>query len=255
MTDDSSGIAPSRPFELEEDDRYTVAARAERIAILNRLCSDATLLSVYPDGGADFILTTLLLVDTEGGTLVFEAGRNTATNDRLERAERITFVTEVEGIRVQFKSAAARAVLYGQDPAFQVDIPTSIVRRQRREYFRIAPPVNKPIGVQITLSVMAQTTTLPARGVDISCGGIVLLVEGALCALGLGQILPEVTITLPGIATLKTGLEVRNKSATGRPGRQGTARIGCRFVGLSQANSARIQRYINHLEVERRNRA
>jgi c-di-GMP-binding flagellar brake protein YcgR len=256
MNDDSRPeAAKSRAFEFEEDDRYTVAARAERVAILNRLCNDATLLSVHPDGGADFILTTLVMVDAEQGILVFEAGRNTVTNDRLERAVRITFVTELDGIRVQFKSGAALPVLYGPDPAFQIDIPNSIVRRQRREYFRIAPPLNRPILVQVKLSESPETPTLPARGVDISCGGIVLLVEGELGEIEVGQVLPEVSITLPGIATLKTGLEVRNKSVSGRAGRDGTTRVGCRFIGLSQANSARIQRYINHLEVERRSRA
>jgi len=253
MNDDSRPEAiKSRAFDFEEDDRYTVAARAERVAILNRLCNDATLLSVHPDGGADFILTTLVMVDAEQGILVFEAGRNTATNERLERATRITFVTDLDGIRVQFKSSAAIPVIYGPDPAFQIDIPNAIVRRQRREYFRIAPPLNRPILAQVMLS---ETLSLPARGVDISCGGIVLLVEGKLGEVEVGQVLPEVSITLPGIGTLKTGLEVRNKSVSGRAGRDGTTRIGCRFIGLSQANSARIQRYINHLEVERRSRA
>jgi hypothetical protein len=30
--------------------------------------------------------------------------------------------------------------------------------------------------------------------------------------------------------------------------------VGCRFIGLDQANVARVQRYINRLEVELRRR-
>lgn len=248
-TDPPSSVPTSS--EIEEDPRYTLYGRGERLSLLNRLIVDGSLVSVYPDTGSDFLLSALLTVDPEQNLLVFDAGREEAQNRRIERSQRLVFVTEEEGVRIRFRTGSAQLVDFAGAVAFATNVPEAILRLQRREFFRIAPPLNRPILARLQLGEGDDASSADARGVDISCGGIVLVLDGHCASLTVGQILPQVSITLPEVAILHTELEIRNLLYTDRSGRAST-RVGCRFVHLTPADGARIQRYINRLEIEMR---
>jgi c-di-GMP-binding flagellar brake protein YcgR len=250
--DDLHSTHPSS--EIERDERDSVSAFTERLAILNQLCERRALVRVQAQGSGESLLSTLVMVDADQRAILFDGGRDADSNRALEQAGLLTLVTDLDGIRIQFEVQGAQSVSYENSAAFLAAFPASILRLQRREFFRIAPPPNRPIMVQLHARLGNASYITAARGVDISCGGMVLLIEGEIKGLETGQILPRTSITLPEVATIETGLEVRNIVFSQRAGSSGSTRVGCRFVDLNQANSARVQRYINRLEVELRRR-
>ncbi|MGA2549965.1 MAG: flagellar brake protein [Burkholderiaceae bacterium] len=251
---DDSGSPSSSP-ESERDERFRVASRAERISILNRLCEKRSLVRIHAEGGAETLISALLFVDAENGQITVDGGRDEQVNERLAEAECLTAITDLEGVRVQFQLQGVRLAEYEDGAAFEATLPASMLRFQRREFFRIAPPPNRPIVVLVRSGANGPLTPpITARSVDISCGGMVLLIEGEMRGLESGQLLSRTSITLPDVGSIETALEVRNFTYQRDMGPKGTTRIGCRFVGLDLGDSARIQRYINRLEVERRRR-
>lgn len=99
----------------------------------------------FGDGSQDFLATTLLDVNPEFEELVFDCGSDPVANGRLQRAESLEFVTALEQIRIQFSTHAAEPTIHERLPALRVRLPESIVRLQRREYFRVVTPVVKPL--------------------------------------------------------------------------------------------------------------
>ena len=246
---------PHSPLaELEQDDRFRIFAFNELVQLLTQLCEKQVLIRITPQGSTEPLLSALLEVDHVHGTIVFDGGRDPAINRRLESAQELDIVTDLDRVRVHFQVSNPKPVLVEGRAAFEVSFPESIMRLQRREFFRIAPPMNRPILVRLHSRMGADGSVTSARGVDISIGGMVMLIDGPVAGLAIGQVLPKTSITLPEIATIESGLEVRNLQFLERSGRTGTTRVGCRFVGLNQANTARVQRYINRLEVELRRR-
>jgi len=249
---DEHSLAPQMT-DLEPDDRYRVFAFAERLSILNRICERQILIRIQPDGCAEPLLSALLTVDSTTRVILFDGGRDAAVNDRLANADILNVSTDLDGVRVQFQLTDAVPISVAGGAAFQAAFPASILRLQRREFFRIAPPLNKPIQVRLHCR-MGPDGAMTARGIDISVGGMVILIDGQVSGLALGQVFPKISITLPEVATIEADLEVRNIHYSEKSGRAGTTRVGCRFIGLNQANVARVQRYINRLEVELRHR-
>jgi c-di-GMP-binding flagellar brake protein YcgR len=250
--DDRSPAAPLT--DVEPDDRYRVFAFAERLSILDRICERQILIRIQTDGCAEPLLSALLMVDPTTQVILFDGGRDAAVNDRLAKADRLNVSTDLDGVRVQFQLTDAVPISVAGGAAFQAAFPASILRLQRREFFRIAPPISKPIQVRLHSRMGPDRAMTTARGIDISVGGIVILIDGQVSGLALGQVFPKISITLPEVATIEVGLEVRNIHYSEKSGHAGTTRVGCRFIGLDQANVARVQRYINRLEVELRRR-
>lgn len=250
---DESKLADLPP-ELERDDRFRIFSIAERAALLNQLLKKHCLIRVQTPTGTAPLLSALLFVDTANQAIVFDGSRESAIQSRLAEAKPLTLVTNLEGIRIQFQVASATALNWEGHAAFQSGFPDSILRLQRREFFRISPPLNRPIAVRIYGTLGPASASISARGIDISCGGMVLLIEGKIDGVEIGQVLGRSYLTLPEIGNIETGLEVRNIVFSEGAGRKGTSRIGCRFVDLEPADSAKVQRYINRLEVELRRR-
>lgn len=190
----------------EIEDRFFVMGSQPIIATLGQFIYKSIPVTVQFNNGKDFILTTLLEARPE--SLVFDLGGDAESNRRLLQASSCTFVTSINGIRVQFSTAGGVKQIWWDDAkAFSVRLPTRILRLQRREAYRMVMPLVKfvPVRLQIDqdgfrldkqcpihdLSVSGLGTTFPQRpnlepgqavgrvifafpeGREIDCGGVV----------------------------------------------------------------------------------
>jgi c-di-GMP-binding flagellar brake protein YcgR len=242
-------------------DRYRINSPREIEAILVKLAERATVVSLHIQDSPWFFLTTVITADRPSGMLLFEYGRDDDINMRVLNAREVRFDTYLDNINVRFSAANVKTSVLGGLPVFQCQFPTTLVRLQRREFFRISPPLNQPIELKVplTMSIPAASTgdtglqgDMNARGVDISCGGVVFLIEGNHANLPLGKVLRDVVLELPKTARLVADLEVRNVRYSATAGHSGTTRIGCKFSRIDSRALALLQRYINRIQVERR---
>lgn len=238
------------PAEL---DKYRTYDRLEIQRVLRDLARQGELVTVYFSGGRDFVLTSVLDVDAEAGRVYLELGADQSANERLLKVGRAQFVSSHNRVRVQFAIETVESDRRNGTPVFAVPFPESMVRIQRREFYRLNTPVAQPIYCRLPVNGEAVDVVV----VDISLGGVGLLEppEGHPLNLGAGDIIDGCHIDLPEEGLIETSLEIRSAfDYTTRSGRV-QRRIGCRFLHLTPAMNAQIQRYIHRVELERRRKA
>jgi len=250
---------PPPQFELEQLDdysQYLLHSRSEILAVLRSLVQKGALITVYFDQGRSFLLTSMLTVNADTQSFVLDLGSNAEMNERALRAEKLILTTLVDKVKIQFNLSALKATLHDGRSAFGGAVPDTLLRLQRREYFRLSTPIANPIKLSATIrraDNSALQATLPL--LDISGGGVGLMVASDQAPLlARGDALSDCRLMLPDEGLLVTSLCVRNMfDVTTRSGTH-YVRVGCEYVGMTSARLAMVQRYITRMERERKAR-
>lgn len=247
--------APPQVAALADgDERYQVRSALEIGRILRGLVTSRAMITAHAGDHGAFFVTAILEVDNDG-TLVCDYGVDAASTERMLRAPMLTFVTQLDHVRVQFSVCGAVAEHYEGGPAFRVACPDVVTRLQRREHYRLRVPRGRPLYCQLTPPCEEpQAATLARISVpiyDISCGGIGLTGWPATLAPRTALELTDAWIELPDLGRLVVDLRVIYVHL--RDGRGTHAgRFGCRFARMNPSASMQLQRYINRIEREQR---
>src|SRR5687767_14853904 len=161
----------------ERDDRYQVRSVLEIGRILRGLVAHRALMTAHAGEHGAFFVTAVLEVDDDAGTMVCDYGVDAALTERLLAAPSLTFVTQLDHVRVQFSVTGAAAIDYEGSPAFRVDMPEVVVRLQRREHYRLKVPRGRPLYCQLAPPAeagSAEGKRIAVPVYDISCGGVAL---------------------------------------------------------------------------------
>jgi flagellar brake protein len=241
---------------------FNITSRFECLAILEKLRSNRTLLSVCSlDDPEESIVTQLLSIDLDASRLAFEFSQVDAHMNFIARHGKAIVVAIEENIKLQF---IVTEIELGQDaktPLLVADMPKSIYRIQRREAFRVRPLATHPATCLMPMQTRRQTmrsnqskpvapTLFDALVLDVSVGGLSLELFAFNDDLELGDTLDDCFLYLPGQTafrcTLKIcylgSLDLTNKSY----------RIGAYFEGLPAESERAIQRYVNAVEISRK---
>lgn len=246
-------VSPDLPSE--PDERFTVRDPHEMRFVLRRILENGQSITAYLDGGPDFVLTSLLAVQPESEGLILDCGPDGPAYKRLLRASRALLVTSHEQVKIKFFVRDMRQVVHQGRAALRAAMPPWLLRIQRREYFRIATPIARPILCTIFLN--AETPDLQAEAVilDLSIGGVALMDNNGALRFRLGERHQGCRIALPDIGNLTVDLEVRSVYETPLRNGRSFRRCGCKFINLQPAAESLIQRYIMQLERKRMGRA
>jgi c-di-GMP-binding flagellar brake protein YcgR len=241
------------PLALSAEDleRFQIYSRIEIVAVLRALIERRAQATIHFSQGEEFLLSTLLSVNPDFEELVFDCCGDQAANDRLLRSPRLHFVAALDRVRIQFAALHAESTVHDGLPAFRVRIPDSLLRLQRRDYFRVAPPVAKPLLARIA-DPREPARVVELRVLDLSAGGIAVTDPPLGLRLEAGMVLEQCSLDLPGIGEVRFRAEVRSTPAKRASG--GASRCGLRFLDMPGAVSARVQRYILQLDRDRRSR-
>jgi c-di-GMP-binding flagellar brake protein YcgR len=244
--------SPAAPEVSAEDlERFQIHSRIEIVTVLRALIERRAQLTVHYGQGEEFMLSTLVAVNPDYEELVFDCSGDQGANARLLRSPRLNFVSSLEQVRIQFSAQRAEATAYDGLPAFRVRIPDALLRLQRRDYFRIAPPLASALVARIA-DPRESSRTAELRILDISAGGIAVADVPQGLRLETGMVLEQCAVQLPDVGAVSFKAEVCNVVPNGAPG--GAVRCGLRYLDMPGAIAARIQRYILKLDRDRRNR-
>ncbi|MEO8007110.1 MAG: flagellar brake protein [Betaproteobacteria bacterium] len=240
-----------RDYHLDDDDRFTVNQTAEIVFVLKQIMQNTQLVTAYLNGGADFALTSVLAVMPDTAEVVLDVSADAAVNKRLLAAEKVLLVTSYDQVRVKFAANDIHEVSYKGRPALRIALPTSLVRIQRRESYRIATPITKPLICTLPLPDRGQGVQAENVVLDISIGGLALMDNHDATGFQIGDVFENCRIGLPEVGTLVISLKVRNSFET--PLRNGLSfrRCGCEFLNLAPSRESMVQRYIMFLERSR----
>ena len=233
----------------QDETKFRVESRVEIAYILRSLAKSGALVTAYFNGGREFVVTAVLSVDAERRILILDSGAKNETNQRLLRSQDLSLVSTQDGIKVQFATDAAQAATFEGRPAFRVAFPDSLLKLQRREFYRMPTPVLHPIKCEVPA---AQGQRVELAVADISLGGVCLVGEVNGAPLEIGTLLEGCKILLPDAAALATDICVRNSYLVTLKNGQKSRRSGCEFLRLGGQQEAALQRYIIRLERDRR---
>lgn len=223
------------------------------ITVLKRVADAGDLITVYFNEGKDFLLTSLLSV-TEKGVLL-DKGSSSIMNDRARVAPKLFCVTRHDKVKLQFLVTGLSEDRFEGRTVFSAPLPETLLRLQRREYFRLNTPITRPLVCDITLRRGdGVSERLSVNVVDISAGGIAMLAPPEGYAFEPEMEFPGCTMALPEMGVITSTLVVRNVYDV--PMRNGSMhkRAGCQFAGLAPGAQNMIQRYIIKIERERKAR-
>jgi c-di-GMP-binding flagellar brake protein YcgR len=231
-----------------DEGKYRIHARVEIAFILRAIVKSSALVTAYFGSGKDFIVTAILDVDADAESIIIDSGSNPVLNERLLRGQQLSLVSSQDGVKVEFEVEQIEAMSFEGRLAFRLPFPDSLLKLQRREFYRLAAPLLNPLKCQIpTATGMADTVVG-----DISLGGVSLMGEHEGLDLQLGTIYANCRILLPELGVIQTKLMVRNSFPMTLRNGAVIKRTGCAFLDLPSSQQAMIQRYIIRLERDRR---
>jgi c-di-GMP-binding flagellar brake protein YcgR len=251
-----SPIVEPRLAEISDsDDRYRVRGALEIAIIFRRLIASHATVSAHAGASGAFFITAVLAFDEDDGTLVLDYGVDAALTERLLRAPKLNFATQLDHVRIQFSATAAEPVHHDGGPAFRVAVPDVLVRLQRREFYRLRIPRGRPLHCAVKLPCADEACAKPARAAlpvfDISCGGVALTGWPATFRPQPAIELCDTWLELPNLGTIVADLHIVHVQGPLGQG-SSTGRFGCRFVKASPGAATLIQRYINRIEREQK---
>lgn len=240
------------PSLVKGNDKYAIHSHLEILFILRAIMRKNTLVTLCFDPGDDFVSTSILDLDAERGKMVVDYGANEEINQQALRAAQLIFIASHDQVRVQFVCHGIGKTRFEGRNAFSVGIPESLLRMQRREYYRIATPAVNPLKCTLPLPAGHTPDTAEVIVQDISCGGVAVIDHHSRVDFEPGTTYENRRIVLPGISTLNVSIQVKSAfEVTLKNGLAGK-RSGCEFVAMQGKMLAMIQRYIMKLEREKK---
>jgi len=237
--------------ELENWHDYEVQSRREIVVLLRQIGEKKQLIRMKIKGEADVCVTSVLDVDPDEGVFILDRSINREQNERIVNAKSVMCETFLDKIRILFSVSGVQDTEFKGSGALVADIPASLIRLQRREFYRMPTPLTNPVPalVPMPLDLGGGSASFPLA--DISCGGVALLDNKMVLNSTIGQTFTNCRIDLPEIGQVTTSLQVRNALDVTLLNNKTSRRIGCMFVDMSKGNMAAVQRYITRLERER----
>lgn len=243
-------MLPPPEEDTPDNEPYQTYSRREIISILENIIERAALVTLYFNQGEEHIVTTLLNVNPEFEELVFDGAVRTDLGERLLQSRRLTFVTFVDHIKIQFHCQSAQPTTFEGKPALRIRVPDSVLRLQRRDAFRVNTPKAGPVYCEIATPATGVTRFMVS---DLSVGGIGVIAGLMPTEFKPGSVFENCKVELPGYGSFTATLQIRHGSGYAKDGRGNPRQhYGCQFLNLGGPVVNQIQRYINQLERERR---
>jgi len=251
------GAQPKR-FSMADNDNssphplsdYEIHSQREILRILVQVSESRQLVHLRVAGSADAAVTSILAVEDDYA--VIDCAPSRVLNQHIVESDHLLFETVLDNIRILFETGGAAPCDYDGAPALQIAIPETLVRLQRREFYRVATPAVNPVLCNIPIEAgegeRRRVISVPLQ--NISAGGIAIIDEQKLLNPTIGFIYPDCRITLPGNVTLTCALEIRNLRDITLANGKIIRRLGCAFIDLPSPMLNAVQRYITSLERE-----
>lgn len=246
---------PALRFELLEADNFTqyLLSEGREIAfVLRQLAAKRSMITAYFGSSNKFLITSIVNVADDERSVLMDLPRDDALNLEALQSGQLMCITQLEKVKVQFELSGLQRENVDGLPALRAPLPNTLLRLQRREYYRLTAPVSHSLVCNIR--PRDGSAAVEARVLDISGGGLAVVVPPSGVSFAPEMEFVDCRIELPDFGPITTTLRVRNIfRITSRSGVD-MLRAGCQFEKLSTPMSNAIQRYILRVERERKAR-
>ncbi len=233
--------------------RYAVHSRSEILFLLRSIMQRKLLVNLDLPGSRQIVVTSVIGLNMPKNQLILDVARGDALNRELMSGKGAEFITQLDGVSISFQTGTVSLIDYEKLPALSIAIPKSLVRLQRREHFRVALPIARPVKCIIPSPYEQDSEPITTHIVDIGCGGVALTDASGRLGTDAGRILERCRLLLPEVDPVTVTLEIRNSAQIRLANGAFQTRLGCRFVDLPNDVAAMLQRFVMKIERDRRN--
>jgi c-di-GMP-binding flagellar brake protein YcgR len=236
-------------FELQ-DARYQVSSRREIIALLSAMMKDNLRLTMLLKDMdiENEVPTSILHMDEDA--MFLKAAPDPDLNKAIVESGDIVFAANPHNALIKFSGKVQRTQVE-HFLALKVSIPESLVRIQRREFFRIAVPAAASLRCKISFTgADGQFNIVWASVHNISAGGIGITDNSACMPLATDITYNDCKLELGVAVQVPVRLKVCSSRKEELQNERFLHHFGCEFVETPRAVLASIQRYILQLERE-----
>jgi c-di-GMP-binding flagellar brake protein YcgR len=232
-------------------ERYTVHSRREIISLLRNVGARNQLVRMQPDGSGDAVVTSILHVDDENNSVVIDSAPSRLANERILESAAVSFETVLDNIRMLFSAASVESCDFEERPALLIPVPATLIRLQRREFYRVLTPIATPVKCAIPVLDESTKTAVPVTVAlaNVSAGGIGVVDDGKKIMPDIGKSFPNCRIDIPG-SPIAVTLQLRNAQELTLSNGKQVRRLGFMFIDPASSVLASVQRYITKIERE-----
>ncbi|MFZ2524504.1 MAG: flagellar regulator YcgR PilZN domain-containing protein [Candidatus Ferrigenium altingense] len=234
-----------RLSEEQENECRIISARQIQ-SILRNISETRSRAALHCDDEQDFIVTSLLDVGDKGFWV--EQSTDMLKNRRAAETRKITLVSSLNQVKVQFSVNEIRAVTHQGYPAFYLPLPASLYRIQRREHFRLALPHSERLHCVIPINHLQAGGRIELPVMDISGGGMRLSCAEDNIEFEPGQTYAGCQINLPEVGKINVTIIVKSLVLISPKPGQTIKRVGCEFKNLDNASSILLQHYVTKMQ-------
>lgn len=236
-------------MKIDDDyGKYEIIQKNEIVYIFRSLMESRDLVSASFNHGKNFMLTAVVGVDPKQNEAFLDFGSIEEQNRKIIESEKIIFVTSHDKVKIQFNAYKIEKTTFEGQDAFKIKLPDSLIRLQRREYYRLLLPAFSPL--QCALPIEGGDTIEPIV-VDISIGGINITLPPIAMRFEPGMIFHGCEMELPDIGIINADIKIVNMSEVTLKNEEKSRRAGCCFVNLPPKMQSMIQRFIIKMERKR----
>jgi flagellar brake protein len=224
---------------------YRVPDHGDRSRLLTELAAAGDRVTLYAPGTHDcFVVSKVLSVDTARDTVEFEFTTDEERHAAFKRSGRAVAVALLARVKLQFELSPIAVDREPGPQRLRAALPRSMSRLQRRDAYRVAPPVESTARLWLR-DPDADGGERRVLVLDVSANGIGLGTAPDDAAVpAVGDMLSGCRLEFPGSAPIRCTLAVRAVAPAPDDDRGGL-RIGCEFAAIDAAAARAVQMYVN----------
>jgi c-di-GMP-binding flagellar brake protein YcgR len=240
-------LARPRPDDAGGAGEFRVTDDYEVADLLAQLVERHVPLGLTTPDGVNYT-TELVSVDAKARRISFATSTRDLRVRNLVDADEAMAVAYLDQVRLQFDLAGMVLVHGAKDSVLQAQWPAAMYRFQRRESYRVRPLEHqKPVAHLRRPGGDGERLNL--RVIDVSLGGLALLMTPPALVIPPGTRLDDVEVELDALTRLDASLRVVHVSVLGNGSQvQPCARLGCEWLRLGSEGTRALQRYIEQTQ-------
>jgi flagellar brake protein len=237
---------------MDYESAFLISSSGKIISKLAILLKSKCLITVYYGDNDDSFITTILDIYIENSYLTFYHGPKENLIEQLLGSQKITFKTEYAGIKVAFEALKIARIQHQGVPIFVIPVPESILWMEARDFYRVKSPAAKPSYCQLTLK---DQEPINLKLYDISLTGLSVL---NACSEVSALMVPDTHVEQCKLILAETAEDTisfniqRSKHIINPEHITRMEKIGCKFTRITPVFETAIQRYMQQIETENR---
>lgn len=248
MNDDIFKIKPTKNAAIEDDEKFLIYSPNEIMQKLRMLEKSKSIITAYFDHGKQTMLTAVVGVLADKKMVLLDYGPDDSVNSAIVKDNHVVFKANINGVTVKFDVSKVRKATFNRESVFACPLPNDLLWVQRRDTYR----VRVPMSTNAFCIVHFEHKSAQYRIHDISVGGVALEDPDNTQAFLLGSKFDKCEINLPEFGSGLINLEVRSIFPPPIDNPKLPRKIGCLFVDLRSDVDAMVQRFIHHIDSQRR---